>query len=200
MRKFTLALIGLSLPILALALMPTPQVVAQQRPQVVVASPPVAAVSASVTRPADTTAYADGDLMANSTTAGSVVPLQWTIARATDTAIRVTGAKVRTSNTSVTNAVFRVHLYRVSPTVANGDNGAWSSSGSANYVGCVDVTVDKAFTDGAAGTGIPCTGLASTTVTFPVAGTRILYGLIEVKGAYTPTSAQVTTVTLEVER
>ena len=35
--------------------------------------------SQSFTRPGDTTPYASGDLVANSTTAGSVVPLTFTI-------------------------------------------------------------------------------------------------------------------------
>jgi hypothetical protein len=37
-------------------------------------------VSATFTRPSDTTAYASGDLVANSTTAGSVTPLTLTLA------------------------------------------------------------------------------------------------------------------------
>jgi len=37
--------------------------------------------SASFTRPANTTAYADGDLVANSATAASVVPLTFTSSR-----------------------------------------------------------------------------------------------------------------------
>ena len=35
--------------------------------------------SASFTRPADTTQYAVGDLVANNTTPGSVTPLSWTL-------------------------------------------------------------------------------------------------------------------------
>jgi hypothetical protein len=101
---------------------------------------------------------------------------------------------VLTSSTSVTNASFRLHLYTVlGITAANGDNGAWSTDKAANYIGFVDITVDKAFTDGAVGlsaqTEINCT---------PV--TTLLYGLLEARGAYTPTSAEVFTVTLEVDQ
>src|SRR5512139_3078040 len=149
-------------------------------------------LSANFTRPADVTAYASGDLAANSVTAGSVVPL--TFANATNGpgfAVQVRRVRIGKSGTGVANAAFRVHLYTASPTPANGDNGVWSTSGAASYLGSIDVTVDKAFTDGAAGqaTGeINCKASAAN---------QTLYGLLEVRGAYTPASAEVFTVTLE---
>jgi hypothetical protein len=138
--------------------------------------------SASFTRPADTTAYASGDLVANNVTAGSVVPMSLTPPQRTGNVKRVT---IKKSGTSVTNASFRLHLYDSSPTPVNGDNGAWSTTVAA-YLGSVDVTVDKAFTDGAVGVG---------TCDFNLAGTS-LFALLEARGAYTPASAEVFTVTL----
>jgi hypothetical protein len=140
--------------------------------------------SARFTRPSDTTAYASGDLVANSTTAGSVAPLSLPVAPG---ARQVRRVRIHTSSTNVTNAAFRVHLYGASPTAANGDNSAWSTSKAADYLGSVDVTVDKAFTDGAAGS-------ATTEIN---CGGPNLYGLIEARGAYTPTSAGVFNVTIE---
>jgi hypothetical protein len=141
--------------------------------------------SARFTRPADTTAYASGDLVANSTTAGSVVPLSIAVAPG---ARQIRRVRIHTSSTNVTNAAFRVHFYGATVTAANGDNAAWSTSGAANYFGSVDVTVDKAFTDGAAGS-------ATTEINCAVSGT--LFALVEARGAYTPTSAGVFNVTVE---
>lgn len=150
--------------------------------------------SANFTRPSDTTAYASGDLVANSTTAGSVTPMSWPVSRVAGSGGMIRRARIRKSGTGITNASFRLHLYSVAPTAANGDNGAWSTSGAANYLGAIDVTVDKAFTDGAAGNGAPNAG---SEINFT---SDTVYGLLEARGAYPPASAEVFTVDLEVLR
>lgn len=151
--------------------------------------------SAAVTRPNDTTAYTSGDLVANSTTAGSVTPLQFTLPEKAGTGqtiiIRVRMAK---TGTSTTNASFRVHMYQASPTVANGDNGAWSTDQAANYLGNIDVSTSLAFTDGAAGFG---SAAAGAEMRIRLASGGIIYSVIEVRGAYTPTANEVFTVTFE---
>ena len=153
-----------------------------------------AVVAAVFTRPADTTAYASGDLVANSTTAGSVVPMEFKFAtKGQGIASRVRRARIVTSSTSVTNASFRLHLFCASPTVANGDNGAFSTSLAAKYIGQVDITVGQAFTDGAF-------GAATTDMLFQTLSGTSLYGLIEARAAYTPTSGGTFTVALEMEQ
>ena len=142
-------------------------------------------VSAKFTRPSDTTAYASGDLVANSTTAGSVAAMQLAVAPGPRQIRRV---RLLKSGTGTTNAAFRAHLYGAAPTAANGDNSAWSTSQAAAYFGSVDVTVDKAFTDGAA-------GQATGEINVNVAG--IVYALLEARGAYTPASAEVFTLSIE---
>src|SRR3569833_86506 len=108
-------------------------------------------ISASFTRPADTTAYASGDLVANSTTAGSVTPLTFTLGNTFPQGqLRLTRARIYKSGTTATNANFRLHLYEASPVPANGDNGAWSTDKSANKIGNNDVTAMLALTDGSA--------------------------------------------------
>ena len=153
-----------------------------------------AIVAGSVTRPADTTAYAFGDLVANSTTAGSVTPISLSMSRSAGLGGMVRRVRLRKTSTSITNASFRIHFYRSSPTCSNGDNGAWLTNQSANYVGAVDITCDRAFTDGASGNGVPNVGseLNFTSDTY--------YALIEARGAYTPGNAEVFTVELEVLR
>lgn len=151
--------------------------------------------SSSFTRPANTTAYASGQLVANSTTAGSVVPLSWTVARVAGGSGMVRRATVRKSGTSLTNAQFRLHLYTVSPTVANGDGGTLSSNQSVSHLGTMDVTVGQAFSDGANGQAAPNVG---GEISFALSAGQTIYGLLEARAAYTPVSGETFQVTLEV--
>jgi hypothetical protein len=151
------------------------------------------ATSASFTRPADTTAYANGDLVANSTTAGSVVPLSFTIPTNTRM-FKLLKVTLKKSGTAVTNATFVLHLFRDSPTVANGDNGAISVANSANYAG--KIAIDASSTSPTVTGG--STGFSLSSSTNPVAADidGILYGLLEATAAYTPASAEVFTVSI----
>lgn len=153
--------------------------------------------ASAMTRPADTTAYASGDLIANNTTAGSVTPISITIARANNAAVTIFRAFLRKSTTSTTNAQFRVHLFNVSPTVTNGDNGALLCTGSSNYLGFfdIDMTLAAIFSDGANGRGQPDTG--SAVISKPVSGASTVFALLEARGAYTPGNAETFTLTLE---
>jgi hypothetical protein len=145
--------------------------------------------SASFSRPADTTAYASGDLVANSTTAGSVVPLSLTpTTRGSGLSGQIRRVRIVKSTTGVTNAQFRLHLFNAAPTVSSGDNAAIViATGAANYLGQVDVTMNQSFTDGGSG--------QATTEINVVNGT--LYALLEARAAYTPGNAETFTVTLE---
>lgn len=155
-----------------------------------------ALVIASFTRPADTTAYASGDLVANSTSAGSVLPVVLAIGRGlsgSSASGMIRRLRLRTTGASITNASFRVHFYRTVPiTFANGDNAAWSTNQVANYVGAIDVICDRLFTDGISGNGVPNTG---SEINFTV---PIYYAAIEARAAYTPASGEVFTLELEV--
>lgn len=155
--------------------------------------------SASFTRPADTTAYAAGDLAANSTTAGSVSPLSWGM-QSTNIIGPFTLKRVRVhkTTTSVTNFNVRLHLYSASPTVANGDNGAFSSTQAATYLGYIScdgtTTPGAKFSDGAVAIGaVP----AESEINARLPSGTTIYGLLEVLAAYTPGSAEVFTVTLD---
>lgn len=153
-------------------------------------------VSASFTRPADTTQYSIGDIIANSTTAGSVTPMQFPISgNSMPGSTRITRIRISKNGTGVTTAQFRLHLYAALPTPANGDNGAWSTDQAANYLGSIDgPTTLIAFTDGAAGVGAATAG-SEFLIRLPAA--RIIYGLLANISTYTPASAEVFTVTLE---
>jgi hypothetical protein len=151
--------------------------------------------SAGFTRPANTTAYASGQLVANSTTAGAVVPLALSVGgNSMPGATRITRVRLFKSGTVATNASFRVHLYGASPTPANGDGGAWSTSQAASYLGSIDVASMKAFTDGCADVGAAAAG-SEFLLRLP-AGT-VIYALIEARAAYAPAASEVFTLTLE---
>lgn len=147
--------------------------------------------SVSFTRPSDTTAYAAGDLVANSTTAASVVPLTWNTSSPSG-AFKIMGVRLLKTAASVTNAQFRVHLYSATPTIATaGDNSAFASnvSGNAGWLGSFDGTMVASHADGAAVVCLPTLQVPSR-----VAEGAALFGLVVALAAYTPASAEVFTV------
>jgi hypothetical protein len=160
-----------------------------------------AVASNTMTRPADTTAYASGDLVANSTTAGSVTGMVFPNAVRFDLeCARFERIRLRKSSATLTNASFRVYLFTALPTLSVGDNAAFNSSSVLavddmdKLVGWFDVTMDRSGAAGARGTGTPNAGPALTLK--PASGTS-LYGLIEATAAYTPTSAETFNAVLE---
>lgn len=133
----------------------------------------------SITRPADTTAYAVADLIANSTTAGSVTPFSFVLPAMG----QLRSVRFHSTNTTTFNA--RLWLLSASPTVTNGDNGALAgsfvSTVRATYVG----TIDRALTDGVHGhfvaeDGEPLFNESQSPLQ--------LYGLLEARSAFTPVS------------
>jgi phage terminase large subunit-like protein len=63
---------------------------------------------------------------------------------------------------------------------------------------CDDVVMDKIFTDSAKGIGLPNEGYVIAGM--PASGTRLIYGLLEVRAAYTPANAEVFTIALEIDQ
>jgi hypothetical protein len=156
----------------------------------------IALASASFTRPNDTTAYASGDLIASATAAGSVVPLSFAVARTAGGSGMIRRARLRKTSAGLSNANFRLHLYRnVAITLAAGDNGAWLSDQVANYMGAIDLVCDKAFSDGASGNGTPNTG---SEINFVLPSGTAILGLLEARAAYAPAALETFTLELEV--
>lgn len=150
-----------------------------------------ARVSTALARPADTTAYASGDLVANSVTAGSVTAHTISVGSG-QLKIKRVGLK-RSGTAAIANGTFRVHLFTVSPLPpTNGDNGAIVFPVD-NYIGhSGDISLILG-TDKAIGWSAILDLLAK-----PPGST--LYALIEARGAYTPASAETYQVILEVEK
>lgn len=151
-------------------------------------SPTVA--TESFTRPADILAYTIGDLVANSTTAGSVFSPAMPICFPQESVI---GIRLRKSGTGIVNASFRVHLFASAPTVTNGDNGVFLPNNSADYIGYVDIANMQSFSDGAVGYGTmtPRNGRA--------ASHGGLFYLVSALAAYTPESGETFAITQETQ-
>lgn len=162
-------------------------------------------VTGSLVRPADTTAYLAGDLIANSVVAASVTPLELIgVTRAAGEAVRIERVRVRKSGPLLTNAAFRVHLFRKTPVVSVGDNGVFNASGVLaladieGHVGTADVVMDLAAVTGARGVGLPSSGSGMTCESAGGVGHETsLWALIEARGAYTPASGETFHVTIE---
>ncbi len=157
-------------------------------------------VAASFTRPADTTAYAAGDLVANSTAAASVVPLSW-VPNKQRSGFWLKGVRLRLDKSDITNAQFRVHLYSASPTfVTAGDNSAFATvvaTGYASWLCSLDTTFVMRDVAGAAGVALPGSAVI---LPMPFDANATIYGLIEALAAYTPKSAGVITGELLLEQ
>lgn len=168
--------------------------------------------SSAFTRPNDTTAYAIGDLVANSTSAASVQPLLWRVGVA-DIAggtlgkhtAYVAGVRLKLDNSTVTNAQFRVHLYKATPTFTSaGDNSAFATvvaTGYLNWLGSFDTTIVHITADGVSGLAVPTDGaiLPFHQGTLDPGAYVQYWGLIEARAAYTPKAQGVFTAELLVE-
>lgn len=157
---------------------------------------------ASFTRPANTTQYAQNELVANSATAGDVVPMRFGVGRVNGRG-RVHRVRLYSDNEAVTAASFNLHLFTQSPTVTNGDNGAFAVNTAEHFLG----TVACDMTTGAFVTATDkCKGFVVTGgFVFDLPGqgltSEALYGLLETaSGAtYTPASGERFEVTVEIE-
>lgn len=158
-----------------------------------------AVVSANFSRPNDTTPYVAGDLIANSTVAGSVAPTPLPVARTNQNTGLMRRFRLATNRIGSGTEVVRIHFFTIAPTVVNGDNGAFSANGVASgHIGFVDITLDRLFTDGARGAGIPLVG--SDFMFSTPAGTQNVFFLLEARTGFTPLANQTFTVTAEVMR
>lgn len=151
-----------------------------------------------LTRPADTTAYSTNDLIASSTTAGSiVVPSVAQAARLTLNSGTITRVRLNTNaTTGFSAATFTIRLWSTAPTYTNGDNGAYAvATGAAGWLGSFTATLEQQA-DGAYGAGVPTAG-NGVVFALPVDQTAIYWDL-QITSAATPIASQTFTLTLEV--
>lgn len=151
-----------------------------------------ASVEKKFTRPDNTTAYADGELVGNSATAADVVALKFPVN--TEKGIMIRRARLRKSGVDPTNASFRLHLWNTKPKVpTNGDNGALAVSNLPAYLGYFDFVLATVWADGVVGFAVPAVGSDIVTQC-----DGAIYGLLEAKAAYTPVALEVFGVQLEI--
>jgi len=99
--------------------------------------PAAVVASATFTRPSNTTAYAIGQLVANSTTAGSVTPMALSVARINGLTGQMRRFRLEKSGTTTTSAAFIVYFFSQPPVPTVGDGTAFATSGNAYYMGSV---------------------------------------------------------------
>lgn len=156
--------------------------------------------SATFARPANTTAYTSGDLVADNTTAGSVTPLRFTLGPLYGQGT-IARARFYKSTTTATAATFTLHLFRSEQTLTNGDNGAFAVASVADHVGSVAMDASSGGLAGTAGLAkqFAITGGITVDLAHEVGGgNRLLYGYLVVGGAYAPGSAETFRVDLEI--
>lgn len=160
-------------------------------------SPVVTNPTSVLTRPADTTAYSQNDLIANNTTAGSVTVPSFAIATSGGGAC-IGRVRLTTNKTSGWDATtFTMRLWTAAPTYTNGDNAAYAvATGAAGFLASFSVTLSQ-FADGASGVGAPAVG--NNVCPKLASGTSIYWDLQYTGSAsLTPASGQTFTATPEV--
>lgn len=156
--------------------------------------------SDSFTRPANATAYAQGDLIANDTTAGNVTPMAFSVQQLGHNSAhrgRIRGARLFKDDETATNAIFTLHLFSVEPAVNNGDNGAFQPTTAANHL--ASLAIDMSSSAVASATDLNKQVSIDPAVGFDLVKGKKIYGLLEAEAAYQPTSGEQFTVTLEIE-
>lgn len=153
----------------------------------------------AITRPNDTNAYADGDLLANNTTASSVTPFSLAISIENDEPCVLHSGKIVTTDTGAPGASIELWLFRTAVVAAshitNGDNGAFSIS--ENDLQAILTGTFESTKTGSVARLVPKTGLPALIA--PVSGGKTLNGLLKVKTAFTPIAQSTWTPTLYLE-
>lgn len=118
--------------------------------------------SSVLTRPANTTNYAQNNLIASNVTAGSVVVPSFSLANVTAANTSLPRVRLTTNKASGWDGVvIRVRLWSAAPTYTNGDGGAYAvATGGAGLLGVFDVTLSQ-FGDAATGMAGPSAGSAA---------------------------------------
>lgn len=153
------------------------------------------AAGSTLTRPANTTAYAAGDSISDNATAGSVTALTVNVAEANDLPVAITGIELDTTDTGLAAGTqVRVHCFASNPTsgsgVGAGDNAAWSNK-RAGWRGSFLGTF-KAFSDGGKAICVPEDGQPYM-VSEPGSGAQTLWWQAQAVTGFTP-SANSTTI------
>lgn len=149
-----------------------------------------------LTRPSNATAYAQGDHVCNSTSALEAEYLQFAI----PAGIRAFDARklvAHKSNTTNTNATFRLHMLAAAPTDPVADNDVLTAlrlDNPVHYLGYFEFTFAATLGDFAFVEAAPAAGGQMTLVpddnTSWADSARYVYGVFEARAGYTPASGE----------
>ena len=157
-------------------------------------------ISVAMTRPSDTTAYAAGDAVTDSTSAPTVMTFTSAASAAGGKGEIVRALLVDSANVS-TKASLELWLFNATVTPDN-DNAVFTPTDAelATCIGVIPFTLSYIgdATSGAGGNAIYI-GTLSEPIKFTSA-TGNLFGLLVVRNAYTPVSGEIFTVMLDIEQ
>lgn len=152
----------------------------------------------TMTRPSDTTAYAAGDGVTTATSSASAMTVS-SAARTSAGGGVIFGGKASKSTTSTTNAQFRIWIYQDTPSAIPNDNAAFTAAVQADYqklVGTALIDFSAGVT-GSDGVRVPIV-LERPNMAFKVASGTDLIVIWEARAAYTPGSAEVFRLSLDI--
>ena len=143
-------------------------------------------IQTSFIRPADTTVYAVGDSISNSTTSPSIITFA-NAARVSGGSGVIVGARLAKSTNVITNANFRLWLYTATSSNTN-DNAALSLTWAnrADTIGYIDFSSPVQGTDYAEFIGF----FPNSQYAFKSASGISIFGKLQALGAYTPGNAE----------
>lgn len=159
-----------------------------------------AVVFGSLTRPADTTAYAAGDGVTTATSSASAMTVTNAARTAAGSGV-ILGGKATKSTTSTTNAQFRIWIYQAAPSAVPNDNAAFTAAVLADYQKLVcTATFDfAAGVVGSDGVEVPIT-VDRVNPGFKLSSGQDLTVIWEARAAYTPGNAEVFRLALDVSQ
>lgn len=152
-------------------------------------------ITNTLTRTADTNAYTAGDVVGSSVSSGGGVLTFTGLGPPSGGAVMITGASLLIESTGLigTEAAYTLHLYSATPGSALADNAAWDlpSGDRASYLGSISLgtPVDVGST----------LYIRTDQINMQIlAASADVYGYLVTVGAYTPTSARVYRIGLNV--
>lgn len=157
--------------------------------------PHVIEVQDSVTRPADTTAYADGDAISdNATTPTAAGYFIFTFNHKAGGGLTFKDFTLHKSDHDTTNATFNLLLFTTLPALAGFEDNAAIAITDAEMLECKGVVNFPAASWVNVGTGDVMT-VPSEICVVPASTGSTVYGILQAGAGYTPASGEIFTVT-----
>jgi hypothetical protein len=156
----------------------------------------LSAAFATLTRPANVTAYTAGDSISNDALAASVTALvSGNFSDTNDAPVYLEHIEIKSTDTGLNGKTIRARIFRSDPTAATGvgagDNAAYSNK-QAGLVASFIGTMQSGISDGAAGTLVLANGNPRL-LAYPATGARTFWIQYESVDGFTP-SANSTTI------